>query len=645
MSGSDNYDDQAFRYAEACTVKADVPFETLARHAVELRSKANLRLPDELQTLVDQEVDLIHRPIELPSGRFSYKVVKGLILITTPDGLDWVLSTNNARMFDQLSVPHDVQPVFHGDEGLWLPLPELVEAGHFPRMQEIRDRLRVGVRHGDLRLFVSHRWKSLSQPDPHGEQARTVAWRLVGALCQAVRVAWRRGLHMPRRRAGGFNIGPAGSTLAESIIVNVLRAVLGEEDLREAVAEATRLNRHVDDLGATQARSDTRLAELRSVLTTVPLLRNLIGHIHLWYDWSCMPQNPRTDEEDAFFLAEMNRLNRRQLSSRTLVLLDDVHDYLGRAWCHLEVSFAAQLTEMDVIWFDETPQPDRDSERPDLVRLVHHRRLVAWRALLDTELLQKQTPLDCLRRLGLAAAEQRDLSFIYGQLLSIGAPSAIEFSPASLVTGVAPLPAVEDGRSVLALVTEADLQPEARTIGTINLADCLRITGSAVGVPAFQLLKPSTLPAPCHVAVFASCEAEAVLISTGLRDRLPELERRLAVNVVSMSWLSVDVVPVGHRVDGSLRTVPVTADLWVLVGTVPSKMLAMYTQLLSDANTLAVTIDLTRRTNNISQLPTGLEWRSHQVATDTPPAPHDQGILLHHFYSHLLQPGAPIHGR
>lgn len=648
-SGTDHYDERAFRYFEACPIHEQVPFETLARHSVRQQQKANLRLPEHVQALVEQEIDLAHRPIEPPSGqRLQFVVSDGLIQTRTPDGLTWVVPTSAPTpLFDGVAESRDVRPLFHVDEGLWLPLRELVDAGLFPRMQEIRDRLRVGARRGDLRVFVSHRWKSLSQPDPDAEQARTVAWRLFGALCQAVRVAQRRGLHTPRRTAGSIEVGPAGSPLAESIIVNVLRAVLNEERLEKAAAEVAHLGRHVDDLGAAQARSDTGLGELRSVLTTVPVLRRLIGHIQLWYDWSCMPQAPRTERETALFRAELARLKWRQASSHTLVLLDEVHDYLSRAWCHLEASFATRVDGMDVVWFDETPLRGMESRPNDLIRLVHCRQLVTWRALLDTEVLGRQVPLDCLRRLGLSAAEADDLAFIYGELRLLGEPATTDFPPNSLVTGTVPLPLVEEGRSMLTLFAEQEQadQPAARVLGSIYLMECLRINGPVDDVPSYQLLEPGVRQASCHVAVFASCEAEAVLISSRLRERLPELEKMLVVTVVSMSWLAIDPVPVGHRVDGGLRSAPVTADFWVLAGTAPRAMTAMYTQLLSDANATAITIDLRDNSENVSVLPTGLEWKSYLVATDNAPLPHPEGVLHHHFYSHLLQPKAPVHER
>lgn len=641
--GTDRYDERAFHYLQATGVHEAVPFMTLTGHAVARAKAANLRLPREVERRLRQEFDLVHRPIALPGGSHQVTVLEGLMWTRVGNGPQWVVPTGAATpMFDQVARKQDVHGLLHLQEGLWLPFPELVDAGRFPRMQEIRERLRFGAGPGELRVFVSHRWQSPRHPDPGGEQARTVAWRLFGAVCEAVRVAHRRGLHEPRQLAGGLPIGPAGSALTESVVVNVLRERLDDDSLAEAAAEVALITGHVGDLGAAQGRSDAGLAELRAVVGTVPVLRGLLRHIHLWYDYSCMPQAPRTQEETELFRRELERLVVLQAASRTLVLLDEVHDYLGRAWCHLEASTAERITGLDVVWFDENPRPGRQSEPYELVRLVKARQQITWRALLDTDVLGLQSPPDCLRRLGLSAAEAEDLPHIYRAMRAKGAPAEHGFGPGSLVTGVVPLPVVEDGQSVLALLdTVEHLDHEPRFTGSIDLMDCLRINGRA-DAPAFQRLASG---AGCHVAVVATCEAEAMMISARLRERLPELEKLLLTPVTSMSWLAIDQIPVGHRPHGTLRAQPITARVWALVGAMPPTLTNFYVQLLSDADIPAVSIDLSSPFENVHVLPEGLEWQSYLVRNDFEPATHPQGLLHHHLYRHLLQPNVPVHER
>jgi hypothetical protein len=656
---TDHYDDIAFRYFQACRTEEIIGFETLAGHARAERRSANLRLPFAVRRLVAQEIDLVHRPIEVPSGEFHFIVENGLTQARGPDHLTWVIPTSTPTpMFERLAEDRDVRPAISADAGdeaysFWLSVPALVQAGSFPRMQEIRDRLRRGTRPGELRVFVSHRWQHRGHPDHDGRQARTVAWRLFGTLCHAVRVAARRGLHTPRKIAGGIAVGPAGSPLAESVIVTVMRTQLVDDDLARAAAEVSSVAGYVDDLGAAQARSDLGLAELRRLLAELPMLRALLARIVVWYDYSCMPQAPRTEDETELFRRTMSRLMSIQASSRTLILLDDTRDYLGRAWCHYEASIATRISDagLDVLSFDEEPLPGRESEPHDLIRLVLDRQEVVWRAVLDTEVFGLQSAEGCLRRLGLSMTDPNDLPYLYNALRVMGAPVNTRTGPGSLVTGAVPLPTVEAGASVLILLDKAELPDTSwDVLGSVDLTDCLRPPGPPrARVPSYQKLPDHThgRTLTCHVAILASCEGEATVLCSRLLDMLPSLAAPLRAQVVSMSWLSIDAVPVGHRPDGALRVQPITADLWALVGrnlTRSPDAVAMLTQVLSDANTPAVAIELLSRTDNISALPTGLAWKSYLVRNDFDPMAHPEGLLQQHFATHLLQSNKPIRG-
>lgn len=656
---TDHYDDIAFRYFQACRTKEVISFETLAGHSRVEHRKANLRLPFEVQRLLGQEIDLVHRPIELPSGEFNFIVGDGLAQAQGPDHLTWVISTSAPTpMFERLAENRDVRPAIPADVGdgsysFWLPVPALVQAGSFPRMQDIRDRLRRGTRPGELHVFVSHRWQHRDHPDQDGRQARTVAWRLFGALCHAVRVATRRGLHTPRKVAGGISVGPAGSPLAESVIITVLRTHLVDEDLARAAAEVASAAGYVDDLGAAQARSDLGLIELRRLLATLPMLRALLARIVVWYDYSCMPQAPRTESETELFRRTLSRLSVIQASSRTLILLDDTRDYLGRAWCHYESSIATRISDagLDVVSFDDAPLPGRESEPHDLIRLVLDRQEVVWRAVLDTDVFGRQSAEVCLRRLGLSMTDPNDLPYLYNALRAMGAPMNTRTGPGSLVTGAVPLPTVEAGESVLILVDKAEFPDTSRDVlGSIDLTDCLRPPSPPrASVPSYQKLSGRSRgrARTCHVAVLASCEGEATMICSRLLDMLPSLAAPLAAEVVSVSWLSIDAVPVGYRPDGALRVQPITADLWALVGRNMSRSpdaIAMLTQVLSDANTPAVAIELLSKTDNVSALPSGLAWKSYLVRNDFDPMAHPEGLLQEHFATHLLQSNKPIRG-
>jgi hypothetical protein len=56
-----------------------------------------------------------------------------------------------------------------------------------------------------------------------------------------------------------------------------------------------------------------------------------MSRIFLWYDYSCMAQPPRNENEENLFRQGLQYLNAIQLLGRTMILVDDVEDYISRA--------------------------------------------------------------------------------------------------------------------------------------------------------------------------------------------------------------------------------------------------------------------------------------------------------------------------
>jgi hypothetical protein len=647
-SPTGHYDDLAARYSAASGGEDLIPFETLAQTAAAQRKKVNLALPAEVQRLLDQQVDLGHRPIEFPDGELRYVIQAGLLRSEAPDGLVWTLPLSvPTPMWAQLAHDQDMPELLVLDDragnaySRWLSLPDLIGFGGFPRMQDARDVLSTGTRPGHFYAFVSHRWHGATHPDPDGHQSRLVAWRLFGALCDAVRVARRRGPHTPRQLARhlGVPVGPAGSALAESILVNTLRS--GSDDLAGAAREVESIAEHVDDLGAAQARADVGLTRLAGIVADLPVLRSLLGRLHVWYDYSCMPQSPRTADEQALFDQTLARLTWLQVSARTLILLDDVLDYLGRAWCNFEAGTATRMSGfVDVISIDENPQAGRQTEPYDLMRLVRDRQQVAWRGVLDTEVFRVQSPETCMRRLGLAMSDPADLPYLYGTLRNAGRPVPAGVGPAGLVTGAMPLPTVEGGRSFLAPDYRQRRDrpvdaPPPRVVGSLELD--LRLDAEVV--PSYQRLSPASRS--CHVAVLASCEGEAMVVTAAVLRARREVESLVGAGITSTSWLAADPVPVGHRADGTLRSVLVTADIWVIVGGHDDDVLDALARLLTDARVPAAHVDLDRPDGNVTVLTADGPPSLLVGAVPELPA-HPQGLQYRHFLRHLLQTAAPI---
>src|SRR5262249_341892 len=149
--------------------------------------------------------------------------------------------------------------------------------------------------------FLSHRWLSRAHPDPEAVHARYCAWQLFARLCEAVGVAKTRGLHAPRRFSPqmGFPVGLAGGELAESLLVNVRGPHLDDGTLKRAAEEAAGVRDLARDHGVAAAKGGAGgLGRLAGILAERPVLKGLMDCIHLWYDYSCLPQPPRNDREE-----------------------------------------------------------------------------------------------------------------------------------------------------------------------------------------------------------------------------------------------------------------------------------------------------------------------------------------------------------
>jgi hypothetical protein len=678
--GERTYDDIAYRYLCACPQVPFLGVETLAGRAEHDRRRQRVGPPADLARLAEQRDFLAHRPLVMPDGKFRFGIERGLMYAMAEPGGEIVGRfplTVRHRMLDGLTKPQDVRPQptmsvwTHLTESRWLPLDELIRHARFPQMREAGLRLARGVFPRRHHVFVSHRWLDVERPDPDGTQARLVAWHLVASMCEAVRVAHRRGLHTPRQVAPAamhMPVGVAGSDLAECLLVGVLREVLDDTSLAPVAQELERVGMDAVELGAAEASEDIGLERLSALLVALPALRPLLERIHIWYDYTCVPQAPRTPEEQVLFRKTLESLFLLQFAGRTLVLLDDVADYLGRAWCSLEAATALASTVgggPDVLHTGGSARPSGPTtDAESLLSLVNDRQLVIWRGLLDTEVFGRQTREECVRRLGLSMAEPGDLPYLYDRMLAFAVPNG-RMSRQALVTGVVPLPDMGEGEILIPMPDYSGSQPvdgerPVRVIGSLdgwgglNLRGYIEERQADAGppdvTPYWRFPAPDavgTTPA-CHVAVVAECEGEAVLISSWVRRHRAELEKLLRVTVVSGSWTAVDPVPVGHLPHGRLRAQPVGADVWVVVGKsglVRNDVGQALCRVVFEARLPVVTVSLDHAEENVEQV----------VGDVAPGAPHSgllsgwgsgyehpSGLLYMHLYSHLLQWGASV---
>ena len=459
-----------------------------------------------------------------------------------------------------------------------MPFLELLEAGHFKRMQQWRDRLVSATAPGRFYCFVSHRWLAVAEPDPEGRQAALLAWQMFAHLCEAVRVAKIRGLHTPRKclfQMGNMQVGPSGSSLAEALLVNVLRPAADESLIEQAWHEALSEEHLTAAYGVATADQDVGLTKLSNVVRKLSALRSLCERIFLWYDYSCMPQAPRSVEDERLFRQALPHLPSIQLLGRTAILLDDAEDYLSRAWCTLEAVVADPRDTIDLLVGSKRGTARTGSPELYFENLILDRPHIQWRAVLDTEVFKVQPPEHCMARLNLSATDPADVAFIYESLRRLGAPRKIHSDAMEVVTGVVPLPVTGHRRVLLprkGWKVEWKWKEQFRTLnwtGALKLESGWGPDDSALSITPFMQFHgdvPAKDGSPrSHVVVIAACEGEAVLISNWVRAKRSELEELLGSGLQSLSWLATDIAPVGHFVQGTLQAIAIDCPQLVVV--------------------------------------------------------------------------------
>jgi hypothetical protein len=279
-------------------------------------------------------------------------------------------------------------------------------------------------------------------------------------------------------------------------------------------------------------------------------------------------------------------------------MLDDADNYLSRGWCTLEALVADNLRgATDLIVGSERPSTAGEVEGY-FQTLLEDRPHVLWRAILDTEIFGIQSPTVCMQRLGLAFTNPNDLSFIYKRFSTFPAPLKVHIDESEIITGAFPLPSFNAGTVVLCARSGMHvLHKEAPSTITLDWTQALFLVpawnpekDSAVAVPPFRRVSESLIVGTttggvaasiqrflrvpkspivgtpsCHVAVIGACEGEAILFANWAERNKKDLESLLSVSVTSISWTASDIAPIGHMTLGTLETVPVLADAWVIV--------------------------------------------------------------------------------
>lgn len=591
------YDQLAYRLMAATPFIGAVKLQSLNTVMRHQKQDALKKTDQGFEILNAQAEYLAHRPIEMfNDGRASYNITGEFLKMWKKDDPDfsdivWIFPLYNIPkvILDQSSdgdLPKLISQSYNiaAPEIYWLPLNTLLDNGIFKRMQDFRPLLINQTAPGNYYCFISHRWLSTAHPDPDGVQAQTVAWQLIIYLSEAIRVAKQRGLHQPRKFniAMGIAVGVAGSELAESILVNVLRYNLDEDTLNTAFEEAESLPLLEEDYGIKETVKDKGLVQLKLLLDNRPVLKSLCDKILIWYDYSCMPQRPFMKDEEAIFLKTLEKLNVIQLIAQTAIMLEDADDYLGRAWCTLESVYADNETLNK--WFTIAGSLNHIGKRETVenyfIELLEDRPHIIWRAILDTELFALQTPDVCMKRLSLSTTEASDLLFVYHKLKQLRMPVKIHVDDCEVITGVFPLPLLEKknqllfsketGRQLNYFVAENIQQTR-----TLDWTSLLSLNNSLSSEKETFLLfrngyfkfsdENKSRKSNCHICIIASCEGEALLLSNWIYQHFVDIEGLQNLVIGSLSWIASDIAPVGKMINGQLKTEAIDYPIWLLV--------------------------------------------------------------------------------
>jgi hypothetical protein len=627
------YDDIGFRVYVTIPRRGTTALRTIPRMHMERTIADRTQKSALVQKVRRQSKSLQHRYLTLPrDGTFSFEVTpNGLVefkqgkqesvlmsLTDAPEMLapfaeDWDETKIVAQHLHQLEMQGTI----------WLPLTVLIRTGRFMMMQDFRSDLVRSISPGCFYLFLSHRWLSSEQPDPDSLQARFAAWQIVVHLCEAIYVANLRGLNVTRKkmvRFGQAAFGIAGSELAEALIVNVLRPALNNESLAHTLKEVESLDEFIDDYGVSGARDDMGLRKLNAIVESRPNFKALLEKIYVWYDYSCLPQKPRSPEDETLFQKGLAELLLTQLLGRTAILLDKVDDYFSRAWCLYECITADSVSNMDLLVASSLTSSSWSTGGEfafwDLFQFRPH---IVWRAILDTEIFAVQAADVCMTRLGLSSADPNDTLIIYRKLKELPAPRKVSIDPGELITGIFPLPVVSGAKKVLMSREFHKNLKDTRAVKklTLDWTKVMQIeTGWSSGQCDAAILPFLTFDrnvgleqswSPAHIAVVGGSEGEAVLFTNWVVRHRDDLERALEVRTTSISWLSSDIAPVGHCVLGTLRAVAVDALVWIIVSLKSRIQQCSVTngliETVAAANLQYVTIAVDVNINNVACVP------------------------------------------
>jgi len=191
----------------------------------------------------------------------------------------------------------------------------LLELPKLDRCQSLPANTWTSMEHLWHGVFVSHRWGSQTDPDPTGSQLANLQ-KLVQRIVQIAEVIAdeRVGIEAARERLARLpSLNQQGTLQAAHLVFRSLAAAESIPDAEEIWSNG----------------------------------RGSLDVIGFWYDYSCLPQDPRTPAEEQEFAQTLQGIGEMILSPQvsTLVLRKEGDGYLSRGWCFAESMIAQSKSD------------------------------------------------------------------------------------------------------------------------------------------------------------------------------------------------------------------------------------------------------------------------------------------------------------
>lgn len=181
----------------------------------------------------------------------------------------------------------------------------------------------------ELVLFVSHRWETAEHPDPTGVQ-----WRAVQRVLECLHT-----LALASREPDDQRVARVPTLQTQPMLLAAY--ILGR------LVQCT--NCEIDRWG----QGDPHL-----------FADAVLKRVAIFYDYLCLPQVPRTGEEEDAFWDQLSQLQGLVSSSLVLTLRSEGDDYASRAWCVFEDARGGTRISCDITVLDRAVGLDELQPEP-----------------------------------------------------------------------------------------------------------------------------------------------------------------------------------------------------------------------------------------------------------------------------------------